>query len=162
MPGSRTLANLNKALQMEISAAHQYQLHAHVLDDWGLTGLAQQMRKEMAEEIDHSDRFLARILVLKGNPEIAFAKPPERAPSLVEMFRSDLADEADALAFYTRAAREAEAEDDLGSRILFEQTAIAEEGHKAWLDLQLDLLDRIGEAAYSAMQVMPGADDGAA
>ena len=37
MKNEATMENLQKALQMELTAAHQYQLHAHVLDDWGLT-----------------------------------------------------------------------------------------------------------------------------
>jgi bacterioferritin len=58
MSNDATLKNLNKALQMEVSAAHQYQLHGHVLEDWGLDKLAAQMREEMTEEIGHSDQFL--------------------------------------------------------------------------------------------------------
>ena len=153
MTNAKTLANLNKALQMELTAAHQYQLHAHVLDDWGLTKLADQMRAEMAEEIGHSDRFLERILFHKGEPDLAFAQTPKRAASLVEMFQSDLADEEEALQFYTQSAKDADAESDLGSRKLFEEIALDEEGHKSWLELQLDLIDRIGEAAYCAKLV---------
>lgn len=58
MSNNATVENLNKALQMEMSAAHQYQLHAHVLDDWGLNLLADKMREEQAEEIGHSDLFI--------------------------------------------------------------------------------------------------------
>lgn len=158
MSNGKTLSNLNKALQMEMTAAHQYQLHAHVLEDWGLTKLAAQMREEMAEEIGHSDLFLERILFLKGDPEIAFANTPKRASSLVEMFQSDLEDEKDALAFYTQSAKDADEAGDLGSRKLFENIALEEEGHKSWLELQLDLIDRIGEAAYSAKLVTLGGE----
>lgn len=153
MSNNQTVANLNKALQMEMSAAHQYQLHAHVLEDWGLNKLAAKMREELNEEIGHSDRFIERILFLKGDPVIAFAQQPRRAASLVDMFKADLADEAEALDFYTSAAKDADAANDLGSKQLFEQIALEEEGHKAWLELQLDLIERIGEPAYSAMYV---------
>ena len=147
MSNNKTVENLNKALQMEISASHQYQLHAHVLDDWGLDRLAAKMR---AEEAGHSDLFIERILFLKSTPEIAFEKAPKRAETLRDMFKADLADEEDAIAFYTRAAREAYEADDIGSRRLFETIVLDEEGHKAWLELQLDLIERIGEQAYSA------------
>jgi bacterioferritin len=150
MSNDQTIENLNKALQMEMSAAHQYQLHAHVLEDWGLSKLARQMREEMQEELGHSDRFIGRIMFLKGNPEIAFDKPPHRAANLVAMFKADLADEEQAIAFYTKAAKAAYEVGDIGSRTLFEAIVLDEEGHKAWLELQLDLIDRIGEQAYSA------------
>lgn len=39
---------------------------------------------------------------------------------------------------------------DIGSRMLFEKIVLDEEGHKAWLDLQLNLLRKIGEQAYFA------------
>ncbi len=150
MSNDVTLKNLNKALQMELSAAHQYQLHAHVLQDWGLEGLAAQMREEMAEETGHSDRFLERILFLKGDPQMEFQKKPHRADTLVSMFKADLADEEEAITFYTKAAQQAGEAGDIGSRKLFEGIVLEEEGHKAWLELQLDLIDRLGEAVYSA------------
>ena len=145
MSNSRTVENLNQALKMEMSAAHQYQLHAHVLEDWGLNLLAAKMREEMAEELGHSDRFMERIMFLKGDPEIAFAAPPKRAGTLVDMFKADLADEEEAIEFYSKAAQAAADSGDIGTRMLFEQIVMDEEGHKAWLELQLDLIERIGE-----------------
>lgn len=153
MSNSTTIDNLNKALQMEMTASHQYQLHAHVLDDWGLDRLAAKMREEQAEEIGHSDMFIERILFLKGDPEIAFANPPKRASTLADMFKADLADEEGAVDFYLKAARQAYDENDVGTRTLFESIALDEEGHKAWLELQLELLERLGEKAYSAKLV---------
>jgi bacterioferritin len=153
MSNSTTIDNLNKALQMEMTASHQYQLHAHVLDDWGLDKLAAKMREEQAEEIGHSDMFIERILFLKGDPVIAFANPPKRAQTLADMFKADLADEEEAVDFYLKAARQAYEENDVGTRTLFETIALDEEGHKAWLELQLELLERLGEQAYSAKLV---------
>lgn len=162
MSNATTLENLNTALKMEISAAHQYQLHAHVLEDWGLSGLAAMMRQEQTEELGHSDLFIARIVFLIGTPEIAFQKAPARAANLREMFQSDLADEEEAIRFYSRAARQAAEADDIGSRTLFERIALDEEGHKAWLEQQLDLIERIGEANYSARFVGAAAEEGGA
>ncbi len=150
MSNDATLKNLNKALQMELTAAHQYQLHAHVLQDWGLEKLATQMREEMSEELGHSDQFLERILFLKGDPKLEMAKKPHRAKNLIDMFKADLADEEGAIAFYTKAAKQADEVGDIGSRKLFEQIAMDEEGHKGWLELQLDLIERLGEPVYSA------------
>jgi len=153
MSNITTVRNLNKALQMEMTASHQYQLHAHILDDWGLDKLATKMREEQAEEIGHSDLFIERVLFLKGDPEIAFAKAPKRAATLVDMFKADLADEEEAIEFYLKAAKQAYDENDVGSRTLFERIALDEEGHKSWLELQLELIERLGEKAYSAKLV---------
>lgn len=148
MNRTKTLKNLQTALAMELTAAHQYQLHACVLDEWGMGLLATKMREEMQEELGHSEMFLNRLLFLKGNPRMEFAKPPVRALSLKEMFETDLADEQAAIIFYTQASVQAMEEADIGSRHLFERIALDEEHHMSWLELQLDLLTRMGEPAY--------------
>lgn len=148
MNRENTLSNLQTALAMEMTAAHQYQLHASVLSNWGIDRLAAQMREEMQEELGHSDDYITRIMFLKGEPNLVLAKPPVIAESLVQMFESDLADEKDAITFYTSAARQADEAGDIGTRSLFERIALDEEGHMGWLELQLDLLKRMGEPAY--------------
>ena len=60
---STTIQNLQTSLGMEMTASHQYQLHASVLDDWGLAKLAAKMREEMLEEIGHSDEYIDRIFM---------------------------------------------------------------------------------------------------
>lgn len=143
-----TLKNLQIALSMELTAAHQYQLHASVLDDWGIDRLAAKMREEMHEELAHSDEFLARIMFLKGKPELEFEKKPVLAESLAEMFECDAADEKAAIVFYTKAARQAGEAGDIGSRALFERIVLDEEGHMSWLEMQLELLRKMGEGIY--------------
>jgi bacterioferritin len=145
-----TLRNLQRALAMELTAAHQYQLHGSVLDDWGLDLLANKMREEMQEELGHSKSFLDRILFLKGEPKLEFSAAPVVAHTLVEMFSLDLKDEEQAIEFYTAAAKQAAESGDIGTRTLFEQIVLDEEGHMSWLDLQLSLIKRMGESAYIA------------
>ncbi|MEJ2517607.1 MAG: bacterioferritin [Methyloceanibacter sp.] len=153
MSNETTMKNLQKALSMEMSAMHQYQLHAHTLDDWGLDKLAAQMREEMTEELGHSNEFMDRIIFLNGEPELAFYKKPAKAKSLEEMFKADLADEEEAIAFYTEAAMQAGEQADVGTRMLFERIVLEEEGHKSWLELQLSLMDRLGDKAFAAKYV---------
>jgi bacterioferritin len=135
---------------MELTAMHQYQLHACVLDDWGMGLLGTKMRDELQEELGHSEAFLVRILFLKGNPSLTLEKTPVRATSLKQMFETDLIDEKKAIEFYTTASIQAAEDRDIGTRQLFERIAVDEEGHASWLELQLDLLARMGEPAYIA------------
>lgn len=150
MSNDKTIEALQTALEMEMTAAHQYQLHAQVLEDWGLNQLAAKMREEMQEEIGHSDLFMERIIFLGGSPELRFQKTPKRAETLKEMFEMDAADEQEAIETYTKGAQLAFESGDIGSRTLFEKIVLDEEGHKGWLDLQLSLLERLGEPAFSA------------
>ncbi|WP_298846206.1 bacterioferritin [uncultured Ruegeria sp.] len=159
MSNATTITNLQQALHMELTATHQYQLHAHMLDDWGLDILAEKMRGEMQEELGHSDAFIERILFLGGAPDLAFQKSPAAAGTLEEMFASDLKDETEAVDFYTKAALQAAEVGDVGSRTLFERILLEEEGHKAWLETQLSLLQRLGESAFSAKFVSGAANE---
>ena len=158
-----SIGHLQTALEMEMTAAHQYQLHAHVLDDWGLDILAGRMRSEMTEELGHLDTFIGRILFLGGDPQVKMAKTPERAQDLKALFEADLADEKDAIRFYTEAAQAAAEAGDIGTKMLFEKIVTDEEGHMDWLARQIDLLDRIGPQNYAAKQMSaPAAGDGGA
>jgi bacterioferritin len=143
-----SIASLQQALSMELSAVQQYLLHAHVLDDWGLDKLAAKMREEMHEELGHAGQFIERILYLGGTPEVVPAKKPVKAESLKAMFETDRADEEEAIEVYSKAAKEAGEANDIGSRVLFETIALDEEGHWGWLDQQLSLLERMGEPAF--------------
>jgi len=153
MSNEKIVEFLQQAVKMELTAAHQYQLHAHTLDDWGLTIMADKMREEMVEETGHSDLFINRLLFLKAEPELGFYKTPKKAENLQAMFRADLADEEEAIEVYTQAARHAADIGDIGTRTLFEKIVLDEEGHKEWLELQLDLIERLGEKTYSAKLV---------
>lgn len=158
MSNQKTVEYLQRALKMELTAAHQYQLHAHTAEDWGLGRLAAKMREEMSEELGHSDLFMARLMFLKETPEPDFDKAPTKAENLAQMFKADLSDEEEAIAYYTSAARHAAEVGDIGTRALFEQIVLDEEGHKSWLELQLDLIDRLGEKTYSGKLVDFGDD----
>ena len=150
---TNSIKNLQKALGMELSAVHQYMLHAHTLEDWGLDKLATKMREEMAEEQGHAENYMRRIFFLGGKPEVIPAAAPHHSDSLKDMFSADLADERDAIDFYTKAAQDALAEGDIGTRQIFEATVLDEEGHKEWLELQLSLIERLGEKNYTALQM---------
>ena len=128
------------------------------MEDWGLDRLAAKMREEFEEEIGHADTFMRRIVFLKGSPEMTPAKTPVQASSLEKLFETDLEDEKEAIEFYTRAAQAAGAAGDIGTRKIFEDIVLDEEGHMAWLELQLDLLRRIGEPTYVATHMTPGGE----
>ena len=154
---SQSIENLQTALAMELTAVHQYLLHAHTLEDWGIDKLAEKMRGEMQEELGHAGAFIDRIMFLGGVPRLEAAKTPQKAESLKALFDADKTEEGGAIDFYTRAARAAFESDDIGTRALFERIVQDEEGHWEWLDLQLDLLRKMGEPAFMT-NYMSGTD----
>ena len=74
----------------------------------------------------------------------------------MDALKADLEDEKAAIVFYSEAAQTAMDDGDIGTRLAFEQAAVDEEGHMGWLDLQLSLLKRIGEPAYTAKHMSDG------
>lgn len=153
---SKVMEDLQRALSMELAAIHQYMLHSHVLEDWSVAGLAAKMREEMSEEQGHADAFTRRIMFLKGEPVMRSAKTLIRATTLEHLFQTDLADEQEAIEFYSAASRNAADVGDIGIRSLFERIVLDEEGHMAWLEAQLALIKRIGEPAYVAHHLGSG------
>ena len=53
---------LNKALTNELTAINQYWLHYRVLEDWGVSRLAEYERLESIDEMKHADILAERIL----------------------------------------------------------------------------------------------------
>ena len=147
----KSIENLQSALAMELTAANQYLLHAHTLEDWGLDKLAQRMRAEMQEELGHAGQFIDRILFLGGTPELAPTKTPKMAETLQGLFEDDKTEEQGAIAFYSQAARDAAEINDIGTRSLFETIVMDEEGHWDWLDRQIATLKRMGEPSFMSI-----------
>lgn len=148
---NKSIENLQTALAMELTAVHQYLLHAHTLEDWGLDKLAQRMRAEMHEELGHAGKFIERIMFLGGSPELTATKTPKKAETLKSLFEDDKTEEKGAIEFYGRAARDAADINDIGTRTLFETILLDEEGHWDWLDRQLATLKRMGEPAFMSI-----------
>jgi bacterioferritin len=148
---STSIANLQTALAMELTAVNQYLLHAHTLEDWGLDKLASRLREEMQEELGHAGQFIDRIMFLGGTPELSPTKTPKMAETLKGLFEDDKKEEQGAIEFYSQAAREAAESNDIGTRTLFETIVLDEEGHWDWLDRQIATLDRMGEPAFMSI-----------
>ena len=149
---------LNTGLRMELTAQTRYMLHSRLLADWGFHGLAAKMAEEAAEEQGHAERFIDRLLFLGHDPVIALddIKP---AKSVLEMFKTDLDDELEAVRFYAEAYQAATTAGDIGSQTIFGELIIDEEGHADWLQTELGLMDRLGEATYLQLQVAGAAPD---
>lgn len=108
----------------------------------------------MAEEQGHADAFVSRIMFLGADSVLKPARTPTRAGTLSELFRADLRDGQEAIVFDSSAAREADDVADIGSRTLFEQIVLGDEGHLAGLQVLVALLKPFGGAAETGTQVI--------
>ena len=150
---ARVIDYLNKGLRHELTAINQYWLHYRILDNWGLLEMAKVWRKESIEEMEHADKFTARILFLEGFPNMQVLDPLRIGQNVKEILECDLAAEHSARALYQEAATYCHSVKDYVTRDMFESVMKDEEEHIDFLETQLDLIKRIGLELYTQKHV---------
>jgi bacterioferritin len=152
---AKVIEYLNAALRSELTAVSQYWLHYRLQEDWGYGRIAAKSREECIEEMHHADKMIARIIFLGGHPNLQKLDPLRIGQSLRETLEADLAAEHDARALYIEARDHCESVKDYVTKALFEELITDEEGHIDFLETQIDLFDRLGEANYGLLQAKP-------
>lgn len=143
---AEVLGALDGLVSAELAARDQWLLYARIAANWGLHGLAARLTAESAEEAGHARALIDRMVFLETVP--AMTVPEVRGTDdLAEMFAHSLELELGAVADY-RAAIELCGATDPTSRTLCERHLADEEGHVNWLEEQVYLLEKMGEAAY--------------
>ena len=145
---AKVIEHLNKALYNELIAINQYFLHARMFRNWGLKELAEHEYKESIDEMKHADRLAERILFLEGLPNFQALGKLRIGENPKELLQADLALELEALPVLREAISYCESIKDSVSRRLFTDILDSEEEHIDWLETQLALIERIGEANY--------------
>ena len=151
----KVIEYLNKALKHELTAVSQFWLHYRLLDDWGLGKLADKLRKESIEEMQHADKLIERIIFLEGHPNLQQLDPMIIGENAREVLDSDLRAEYAARALYKEARDVTREANDLVSMRLFETLIEDEEGHIDFLETQIDLFEKVGEQNYCLLNAKP-------
>ncbi len=152
---SKIIEYLNAALTNELTAINQYFLHSRMLADWGVSELAKKEYDESIEEMKHADWLIARILFLSGLPNLQKLNKLKIGESIKEILDADLATEMEAIPLLKEAIAYAETVQDYVSRELFVKILASEEEHVDWLETQVDLFNRLGEAQFVLLQAEP-------
>jgi bacterioferritin len=147
------LEALRETLKAELTAIHQYLLHARECQNWGYSRLAEYNRKESMEEMAHAEILMDRILFLKNTPNMNDLSPIKECSNVKEQLESDLALERDAVARLNIAAKLATEAGDHVSRELFVKILVDEDHHVDYLEGQLHIIDEIGLGNYLAQQI---------
>ncbi|MGX5217957.1 bacterioferritin [Pseudomonas segetis] len=140
-------------LKGELAARDQYFVHSRYYEDWGFTKLYERINHEMEEETQHADALLKRILFLEGTPDMT---PDDFVfgQSVPEMLKLDLALEYHVRAALCKGIELCERLQDYPSRdILLAQLKDTEEDHAYWLEIQLQLIDKMGLENYLQAQM---------
>lgn len=149
MKGDATVIEyLNKILLGELTAINQYWLHYRMLDNWGVSKLAEYERHESIDEMKHADKLAERIFFLDGLPNFQALGKLRIGESVEEILKADLALEVEAIALLRDAIAHAEGVRDYGSRDLLQEILDAEEEHVDFIEKQFDLIERMGIENY--------------
>jgi bacterioferritin len=148
----KVLAQLNKALQEELTAINQYFLHAEMCENWGYHKLSEFIKKQSIGEMKHAEVLIERILFLDGSPSM-MPMELQVGGTVKAMIESDLALEVSAVKQYNEAVVIATSEGDNGSRDLLVQLLKDEEDHVDFLEAQMHQIKELGYERYLTMQI---------
>jgi bacterioferritin len=154
----RVIELLNEALRNELTAVNQYWLHYRLLDNQGLTTLAEFERHESIDEMKHADRLAERILFLDGLPNFQMLGRLRIGERVEEMLRADLELELEAVTQLKGAIVHCESTQDFVSRDLFAEILRNEEEHVDTLERQFEMIAAMGLQNYTQLQSKPLAD----
>lgn len=140
---------LNQLLGIYWTGYAQHQTHVALVQSWGLHGLATPMADRIADEPLTIAVLVNRLIDLGGFPEFTVAKPHIGA-TIRDVLDHDMDGQRRARPDLNAAAESASGAHDATTRILIEGILADEEIHLSWLQTEIDLYDRLGEALYVA------------
>ncbi|MCX4749581.1 bacterioferritin [Kitasatospora sp. NBC_01287] len=144
---------LNEQLTAELTAINQYFLHAKMQENFGWTKLAKYTRHESFDEMKHAEILTDRILFLDGLPNYQRLFHVRIGQTVKEMFEADRQVEVEAIDRLRRGIVVMRAKNDVTSANIFEAILADEEHHIDYLDTQLELVEKLGEALYIAQLI---------
>ncbi|AEW93605.1 MULTISPECIES: bacterioferritin [Streptomycetaceae] len=151
---------LNEQLTAELTAINQYFLHAKLQENNGWYKLARYTRAESFDEMRHAEVLTDRIIFLDALPNYQRLFHVRVGQTVTEMFQADRQIEVEAIDRLRRGIDVMRAKDDITSANIFESILADEEHHIDYLDTQLELVDKLGEALYLAQQIEQPSSDG--
>jgi bacterioferritin len=150
---TKIIKHLNEVLTNELTAIDQYFLHAKMFDHWGFARLGGHERKASLDEMKHAEELIERILFLEGVPNLQDLHKLLIGENVQEALSCDLKLELAAHVALKGGIADAEACGDYVSRDLFRRILASEEEHIDWLEIQLELIMKIGIENYQQSQL---------
>ena len=144
---------LNEVLTGELTAINQYFLHSRMFRHWGFARLADHEYHESIDEMKHADKLVERILFLDGLPNLQKLHKIAIGQGMVEILKNDLALESGTVPRLNKGIQQCRDAGDNGSEELLTYILVESEKHVDWLESQLELAQKMGDAHYLAQQI---------
>ena len=154
MKGDKAVIDyMNELLAGELAARDQYFIHSRMYAEWGFNKLFERLNHEMAEETEHAEQFIRRILMLEGTPTMV-PTGLNIGSDLVSMLKADLNTELEVRDALKKGIKLCEEKQDYVTRdIMIKQLSDTEEDHAHWLEQQLRLIEMMGLENYKQSQL---------
>jgi bacterioferritin len=144
---------LNQVLRAELTAVHQYLLHAAMCKNWGYDRLHDHFSHLAQEEVGHSSGLIDHVLYLEGTPDVEHPDSVARGRSVEDLFRKDLAFEREDVELLRKAIAHCAKAGDFTTRHMLEHMIEDSEEHVDWFERQLSAIEQTGLASYLAEQI---------
>jgi len=125
----RALGYLGRALSLELSAVQLYTTQAKLVLTWGLDEVAEKFRAEAAEELEHAERLISRMLAVGVAPNASQLRPVKLGLNLQQLLEHDHAFEMELVLLYEDAVQHCFRIGDQENRLLFEALLEEEKEH---------------------------------
>ena len=147
------LGYLGKVLTAELTAVHQYLLHAAMCKSWGYQRLHEHFRHLADEEVRHSSDLIDHVLYLDGAPHVERVDTIAGGQSVAELLEADLRFELEDAELLREAIAHCSKASDFTTRHLLEHMIIDTEEHIDWFETQLRVIKQVGLALYLAEHI---------
>ena len=148
------IQTLNSLLAEELTSMDLYLLQGRMFEDWGYHKLKERIVHESADEREHADSIIQRILFLGGEPDVMARVSLAVGTSPQTILENDLKYELAISNKLNEAIALCAAEGDNTTRALLERLLVdTESDHIFWLQSQLTLIEQVGLQQYLAEQM---------
>jgi bacterioferritin len=144
---------LNEVLKAELTAVHQYLLHAALCKHWGYQRLHDSFGHLAQEEVGHSAGLIDHILYLEGRPDMQRLDEVAGGGTVEELYRRDLAFEREDVELLRKAIAHCAQAGDFTTRHMLEHMIKDSEEHVDWFEVQLRAIGQVGLDRYLAEQI---------
>ncbi len=152
---------LNKAVADELYAVHQYMYFHFHCEDQGYDLLAGLFIRTAIEEMGHIELCAERILFLNGEVEMVASEEVKKIHEVKKMLEQARKMEDNSVKDYNIWANECSANNDAGSRKVFEGLVADEERHYSQYDDEVANIEKFGDR-YLALQSIESSKSAAA
>lgn len=151
----KSIELLNKAVADEMWAVNQYMYFHFHCEDQGFGKLSGLFFQTAIEEMDHIERCAERIIFLGGDVEMVAAEDVKKVQDVKKMLEQARQMEEGSVKDYNVWANECSANNDAGTRQIFEGLVADEERHFSQYDDEVLKIEKFGQN-YLALQALEG------